>query len=147
MKLGDMSFDDSRVAELQIIPIIEKIRTNAETAKLLDTLLAGNEGKQFTDMNADEKRSYVKRRVELSKELTKLLVHSHYEEICGIFAAIHKIKVADVKKWKRSEANQQIAEMLNDGDLQSFFMSPDALALAVSSATWQSLESSPQEQP
>lgn len=134
MKLGDMSFEDSRNAELLIVPIIENIMSNAETAKLFDDLLGGNESKPYTDMDAGEKRQFVKKRVESSKELTKRLVHAHYEDTCAIFAALHKISAPEVKKWKRSEANAQIAEMLNDGDLQSFFMSSDALAQAVLSA-------------
>lgn len=126
-----MTFEDSRNAEMIIVPIIEKIMSNIETAKLFDDLLGGNENKQYKEMDEDEKRQFVKKRVGASKEITKRLIHMHYEDTCTIFAALHKIKVADIKKWKRSEANTQIAEMLNDGDLQSFFMSADALAQAV----------------
>lgn len=131
MKLGDMTFEDSRNAELLIVPVIERIMSNSETAKLFDDLLGAEEGKSYTDMDVDEKKIFVKKRVGASKELTKRLIHSHYEDTCVIFAALNKINVSDVYKWKRSEANAQIAEMLNDSDLISFFMSPDALAQAV----------------
>lgn len=134
MKLGDMTLDDSKNAELVITPIIEKIISNAETAKLFDTILGGIEGKQYSEMDTDEKKQFVKKRVDASKELTKRLIHTHYEDTCAIFAALNKVKVKDIKEWKRSEANVQIAEMLNDQDLQSFFMSSDTLAQVVLSA-------------
>ena len=135
MKLGDMTFEDSRNAELIIVPIIEKVMSNKETAKLFDAILGGNSEKPYVEMDKKEKLEFVRKRVDASKELTKRLIYSHYDEICSIFAALHKVSAPQVKKWTRSEANEQIAEMLNDSDLQSFFMSSDALAQAVLSVT------------
>jgi len=132
MKLGNMTLEDSRGAELIIAPVAEKIMKDEETAKLFNNLL--NINADYKNMEEDERKQFVKSRVESSKELTKRLIHNHYDNICVIFAALNKTKPSEIKKWKRSEANLQIAEMMNDEDMQSFFMSSDVLVQAVLSA-------------
>lgn len=138
MKLGDMTFDDSRIAELKIVPIIEKIMANKDTAKVCDDLFLGETPTISDDATEEERKKVridaIKKRVGASKELTKRLIHSHYDEICEIFAILNGQKADEIKAWSRNEANDQIADMLNDPDLVSFFMSSEALAQAVLSA-------------
>lgn len=135
MKLGDMTFKDSRDAELLIVPIIEKIMSNKETARTSDELFAGEAPKVSEDATEEERkeirRASLRKRLDASKELTKRLVHSHYEDVCEIFAILNKEKASDIEEWTRAKANDQIADMLNDPDLVSFFMSSEALVQAV----------------
>ncbi|MCL2816381.1 MAG: hypothetical protein FWD23_17440 [Oscillospiraceae bacterium] len=133
MKLGDMNFEDSRNAEMIIIPEIEKITGDPETAEALNGIF---------NYSGDD---LLVSRFDWSRKLTRLLIHRHFECICAIFAALSGVNPDEVKKWKRSEANAQILEMLRDGDLLSFFMSSEALGRAAQSAISQNADLSLQE--
>lgn len=135
MKLGDLRLDESREAELIILPEIEEIRKNEETANMLDAVFVGA-------ADADS----LTRRVGASRSLVSRLIQHHYESICVIFAALNKTTPSEIKEWKRSEANAQISEMFNDSDLISFFISSDALAQAAQYAISQKAEASQQKQ-
>jgi len=141
-----MSFEDSRNAELLIAPLAEKIMSDPNTAKVFDVILGGSEGKTYGEMTNEERLVFVKKRVDASKELTRRLIHDHFEETCEIAAILNSITVAEIKGWKRSEMNAQIGEIIQDGDMQSFFMSSDALVLAVLSDISQASAPSLQEQ-
>ena len=130
MRLGDMTFEESRNAELMIAPIAEKIMKDKITSKVFDDYLgAGN--KAFNEMNDKEKKAFLLKRVESTKELTKRLIHEHYEDTCKIFAILNNTDVDKIKEMKRSDVNTQLIEMLQDSDMQSFFMSSNVLAEAV----------------
>lgn len=119
MKLCDMTFDESRIAEMSIMPEAEKIMQDLETVRLFDSLF-------ISTAEID-----VKTRVKDTKRLVKKMIHDHYESTCKIFASLNNTDVNKIKKWKRSEANKQLYEMFQDGDLITFFTSSEALAQAV----------------
>jgi hypothetical protein len=123
MKLGDMTFSESRDAELLIIPEIDKIMSDSETANALDTLLNTRIDKESLGI-----------RGVAAKTFTQHLVHRHYDSTCRIFAALNGTTPEEIGNRKRSEINSQIADMLRDGDLISFFMSPETLARETQSA-------------
>lgn len=123
MKLGEMSFEQSRLAEMKIIPEIEMIMSSEETASLFDDLFAPG----------TEKKSII-RRGAASKKLVSDLVGNHFDSICSILSVMNGMPLEDIKDQRRSEANRQITELLNDDDLVSFFISPEALGQAIQSA-------------
>ena len=137
MKLGDMTFDASRQAELVIIPEIETIRDDKTTADMFDSIF--NE----SDAESEDADAMVSR-IKNSRDLINRLIQHHYDSICTIFAALNSVRPEEIKQWKRSEVNDQIAEMFNDRDLISFFMSSETLALAAQSAI--SLKQTPSRQ-
>lgn len=118
-----MSFKQSRDIQMQIVPVIEKIMSNSNTAGMFDDLFAPGTGKS----------SSVKRGA-ASKNLVNNLLENHFEEICVILSLMNGISVEEVENQKRGDANAQIADLLNDSDLISFFTSPEALAQAIQSA-------------
>lgn len=135
MKLGDMPFKDSRKAELIILPIIDKLKQDdEEIATAFDIVMSGLP-RTYQTMTEDEQEEYMIKRLKSSKTLTTRLTLAHYDETCKIIAALNMTTVKEVEEWPRHKINDQLAEMLRDGDLQSFFMSDKALALAVRSVT------------
>lgn len=126
MNLNDMSFKESREAEMIIVPEIEKIMSDKETKSVFDDLFSPGTGKKESIKRGNASRKLVSR-----------LVQCHFESICIIIAAMNLMKQSDVEKQKRSEVNKQIAELLSDENLISFFMSPEALDMAMRSVTSQ----------
>lgn len=124
MKLIEMSFEDSRNAELVITPEIEKIMSDEVMRKSFDNLF----------ITGNKKELRIKRGA-ANKAFSHNLIASHYESICIILGAMNHISVDEVKKQTRGQVNDQLAEILNDGDLISFFMSPEALDMITQSAT------------
>ena len=133
MKLGDMSFEDSRNAELVIAPIAERIMKDAEVSAIFDAVLKVSD-KPYSEMDAAEKVAFVQSKVEAGGKLVKRLTHFHFNDICEIFAVLTQKSAAEIKAIKRSEANALLTDMINDGDMQSFFISSEALALVAQSA-------------
>lgn len=123
MKLADMSFENSRNAEMQILPEIEKIMDDKEISGLFDELYSSK----------TDKASNVKR-VSASRSLVSRLVNVHYDSVCSILSIMNSTDIASIKSQTRGEANAQITDLLTDADLTSFFMSPEALVLAAQSA-------------
>lgn len=134
MKLADMTFDESRNAEIKIAAIVERIMANKETADLCDSLF--NPKGLNVDPKANPakreiaKQAFTKKRMEATVGLTKRLVYAHYDDVCKIFGILNSVNEDEIKGWKRSEADAQLSEMFNDENLISFFMSSEALVQA-----------------
>lgn len=120
MKLGEMKLDDSKSASMLILPEIEKLRADTETAELLDTMSL-NSG--LDSMIASE-------------SLMRKLLNEHFETTCKILAILEQTNVETIKKEKtRNETKVAILEMLSDEDLISFFISSASLIAIMQSAT------------
>ena len=139
MKLSEMTFEDSRMAEIKISTTVERIMSDKETAALVDKLFNTKGLTLDPNMNKAKqeiaKANYTKHRMEATVGLTKRLIYSHYEELCEIFSVLNDKTKDEIKAWTRSEADKQLADMFQDENLISFFMSSEALVQAAQFAT------------
>lgn len=124
MKLVDMTFEESRNAELIIVPEIEKIMADSEARELFDGLYT-----------AGSDRDAVIRRSKSNKYLSHCLMAKHYESICIILGALNHASAKEIKAKKRGEVNACIAELFGDMDLVYFFMSSEVLDSVTQSDT------------
>ena len=118
MRLSDMSFEESYNAELQIAPIADRILADEETKHLFDHFYGTQDGERHNNAHLSITR----------------LIRVHYHDLCEILAILNACKTEDIKKQNRGEINEQLGEMMLDGDMMSFFLSSDCLAQAVQSA-------------
>jgi len=123
MKLSEMSFEDSKNAELLIAPEIEKIISDSETSEL------------FNKLHSRDKDVTIAERVQVAGKLVNKLIHAHWGSTCKILSVMNNMPIKEIKAQPRADANAQIADMVNDGDLASFFISSDTLAQAALSVT------------
>lgn len=124
MKLGEMGFKESRDAQMLIIPRIENIMKDEITSKLFDDLF----------LPSKTNKAKLTRIGSVTKELARNLIEDHFDDMCFILSVLNKTDVQEIENQSRGEANAQIADLLNDNDLVSFFISSEALGQAVQSA-------------